>query len=155
MLYFVNDIFPRVRAELPDAKFLIVGLHMPRSILDLASEDITVLGHVPEVSPLFDACRLSVAPLRFGAGVKGKVTQSLALGLPTVATPIAAEGLDLVDGEHLAIATDPVAFARCVVDVYGNEALWNRLSESGRRHIESRLGHEAVRKSVAAILASL
>ena len=155
VLYFVNDIFPRVRAELPDAKFLIVGSHMPRSILDLASEDITVLGHVPEVSPLFDACRLSVAPLRFGAGVKGKVTQSLALGLPTVATPIAAEGLDLVDGEHLAIATDPVAFARCVVDVYGNEALWNRLSESGRRHIESRLGHEAVRKSVAAILASL
>jgi glycosyltransferase involved in cell wall biosynthesis len=155
VLYFVNDIFPRVRADLPDMKLLIVGSHIPESILSLASEDITVLGHVPEVSPLFDACRLSVAPLRFGAGVKGKVTQSLALGLPTVATPIAAEGLDLVDGEHLAIAADPIAFARCVVDVYRNETLWNRLSESGRRHIEARLGHEAVKKSVAAILAEL
>jgi len=77
------------------------------------------------------------------------------LGLPTVATPIAAEGLDLVDGEHLAIATDPSTFAQCVVDVYGNEALWNRLSENGRRHIESRLGHEAVKKSVAAVLRKL
>ena len=81
-----------------------------------------------------------MASLRYGAGVKGKVTQSLALGLPTVATPIAAEGLDLVDGEHLAIAADPSAFAQCVVDVYGNEALWNRLSENGRRHMESRSG---------------
>jgi O-antigen biosynthesis protein len=152
VLYFVEDIFPLVRADIPGAKFLIVGSHIPPRILSLASEDIEVLGHVPDVSPLFDTCRLSVAPLRYGAGVKGKVTQSLALGLPTVGTPMAAEGLDLVDGVHLAIATDPIAFARCVVDVYGNEALWSRLSENGRRYIESRLGHEAVRQSVAAIL---
>lgn len=152
VLFFVREIFPLVRVQLPDAKLLIVGSHMPPRIRDLASDAVAVLGHVKDVAPLFDACRLSVAPLRYGAGVKGKVTQSLALGLPVVASPIAAEGLDLVDGEHLVVAADPQAFARSVVEVYRNEALWAGLSERGRRHVEARLGHEVVKASVRAIL---
>ena len=152
VIYFVAEILPRVRRALPGVQFFIVGPHAPRSVLKLASDDVVVLGHTRAVEPVFDSCRLSVAPLRYGAGVKGKVTQSLAWGLPAVVTPVAAEGLQLVDGEHLLVASDPIDFANRVVEVYQNEELWTRLARNGRRHIETHLGYEAVRASVRSIL---
>jgi glycosyltransferase involved in cell wall biosynthesis len=152
VIYFVNEILPRVVSSLPGVRFVIVGSHMPQSIERLASDRVVVRGFVPDVEPVFDGIRLTVAPLRYGAGVKGKVTQSLAWGVPAVATPIAAEGLDLVDGEHLMIASDPITFARKIVDVYSNEALWTRLSHGGRAHIDANLGYESVKRSLAAML---
>ena len=150
--YFVKEILPLIRSELPGVQFLVVGSHMPPSILKLASQDVIVVGYVQDVTPVFDACRLSVAPLRYGAGVKGKVTQSLAWGVPVVATPIAAEGMQMVDGQHLMIASDPVEFARRVIEVYQDEELWTRLSDNGRRHIEAHLGYESIRASLSALL---
>jgi glycosyltransferase involved in cell wall biosynthesis len=133
-------------------QFLIVGSHVPPSILKLASADVIVLGYVQDVEPIFDSCRVSVAPIRYGAGVKGKVTHSLAWGLPAVATPVAAEGTQLVDGVHLMIAADSTAFARRVVEVYEDEALWMRLSVAGRRQVEACLSYDSVRSSVGAML---
>ncbi len=150
--YFVEEIFPHVRASLPDARFLIVGSHMPPSIERLASDRVVVKGFVANVEPVFDGSRLTVAPLRYGAGVKGKVTQSLAWGVPAVATPVAAEGLGLVDGEHLMVASDPAAFARKVIQVYTDADLWTRLSQRGRRHIDANLGYESVKRTLAAML---
>ena len=152
VLFFVAEILPLVRRALPGVRFLIIGRYAPRSILKLASKDVIVMGHVPDLKPVFDSCRISVAPLRYGAGVKGKVTQSLAWGVPMVATPVAAEGLDLVAGEHVLVASDPVAFAERLVEVYQDEHLWTRVAENGRRHIDAHLGYEAVRDSVRAIL---
>jgi len=152
VLFFVNDIFPRVTKSLPEARFIIVGSHVPPSIERLSSDRVVVRGFVPNVEPVFDSCRLTVAPLRYGAGVKGKVTQSLAWGVPAVATPVAAEGLGLVDGQHLLVASDPETFARRIVQVYGDEALWTRLSHGGRTHIDEHLGYESVKQSLAAML---
>jgi O-antigen biosynthesis protein len=152
VMYFVNEIFPLVRAELPDVTFFVVGSNMPTHIAEMSVEGVVSLGHVPDVAPLFASCRLSIAPLRYGAGVKGKVTQSLALGLPVVATSIAAEGLDLVDGEHIAVADDPASFARRLVELYRSETVWTRLSTKGRHHIAQRLGYDAVKASVAAMI---
>jgi glycosyltransferase involved in cell wall biosynthesis len=92
VIYFVEEVLPLVRSELPGVQFLIVGSHVPPSILKLASADVIVLGYVQDVEPIFDSCRVSVAPIRYGAGVKGKVTHSLAWGLPAVATPVAEKG---------------------------------------------------------------
>ncbi len=155
VLYFVQEIFPLVRVQLPAAQFVVVGSDMPRRIRNLHGNGVVVRGHVPDLVPLFDGCRLSVAPLRYGAGVKGKVTQSLAQGLPVVATSMAAEGLDLVSGEHLFVADDPVAFADRVIELYTDEAVWNRLSLSGRRHIEARLGYDSVKHSLKALFATI
>lgn len=152
VLYFVTEIFPQVRAAIPSAEFLVVGSDMPRSIRTLDEPGVRVLGYVEDVAPLFDRCRVSVAPLRYGAGVKGKVTQSLTLGLPAVATSIAAEGLALVPGEHVAVADAPDEFARRVIEVYTNETLWTRLSTSGREHLSARLGYAAVKTSLGTIL---
>ena len=151
--YFVKDIWPLIKAALPEARFNIVGSHTPPSVLRLASPDVIVHGYVPDIEPIFDSCRLSVAPLRYGAGVKGKITQSLAWGLPAVATPLAAEGMHLVDKEQIMIASSPQEFADRVVAVYRDESLWRRLSDGGRRHVQKHLSYEAVRATVSAMLA--
>lgn len=152
VMYFVEEILPLVRSELPGVQLLIVGPHVPQSILKLASSDVKVLGYVQDVTPVFDACRVSVAPIRYGAGVKGKITHSLAWGLPAVATPVAAEGMQMVDGVHLMIASDPVSFARRVVSVHEDEELWTRLSSAGRRQVDACQGYDAIRASVGAML---
>jgi GT2 family glycosyltransferase len=152
VIYFVEQVLPLVRSQLPGVQLLVVGSHVPPSILALASDAVVVLGYVQDIEPVFDSCRVSVAPIRYGAGVKGKVTQSLAWGLPAVATPIAAEGTQLIHDVHLMIASDPAAFAQRVVEVYDDEALWTRLSVAGRRQVEASLSYDAIRSSVGAML---
>jgi O-antigen biosynthesis protein len=152
VLYFVSEILPLVKRRLPDVQLLIVGSHVTPAIRALESNDVRVLGHVKDVEPIFDRCRLSVAPLRYGAGVKGKISQSLAWGLPVVTTPVGAEGMHLTDGEHAAIAATPSEFARRLVEVYESEPMWTRLSDNGRQHVRRHLGDEAVRARIDASL---
>jgi GT2 family glycosyltransferase len=154
VLYFVQSIWPLVKQRLPAVRLLIVGPDAPAEILKLARSDIQVLGHVQKLEQLADACRLSIAPLRFGAGVKGKISQSLAWGLPVVATPTGVEGMDLTHGTNVMIGATPEAFARHVVELCQNEALWTRLSHSGRQHAESYFGFTPVAAVIERALAS-
>ncbi len=103
---------------------------MPPELLALASDQIEVRGYVPDLAALFDVCRLSVAPLRYGGGIKGKVVSSLSHGVPVVATSIAAEGMGLTHQQNVLIADDPDAMADEIVRLYGDPHLWQRLSAS-------------------------
>ena len=88
-------------------------------------------GYVRDVSPFFLRSRVFVAPLRFGAGMKGKIGQALAYALPVVTTPVGAEGLGLRDGENAVIAdADPQAFAEAIVALYGDAERWQRISDA-------------------------
>ncbi|MEE8428146.1 MAG: glycosyltransferase, partial [Gammaproteobacteria bacterium] len=93
--HFVKDIFPIIRKELSGVKFFVVGSNPPKNISSLASEDVIVTGYVPDISCCFNQCMLSVAPLRYGAGVKGKINTSMSYGVPVVTTIIGAEGMFL------------------------------------------------------------
>ena len=95
VLFFVQKIYPLVSEQLRDAKFYIIGDKAPPEIVALATERIIVAGLQTDVRPFFDSVKLSVAPLRFGAGVKGKINQSMAFGVPVVATSVAVEGMDV------------------------------------------------------------
>ena len=105
VLYFAREIFPLVKARIPECVFQVIGCEPTPEILKLAGPHIQVLGYVPEVRPYFDRARLSVAPIRYGAGVKGKVNLSMSLGVPAVVTPVAAEGMYL-DHEQNAMLAD-------------------------------------------------
>lgn len=130
--YFVSEIWPRVRAAVPDVRFLVVGSNVPDNILQLGKEPgVDVLGYVENLTPILIRCRLSIAPLRYGGGIKGKVGTSLSHGLPCVATPTAAEGMGLVDGVNVMIAENAEAFADAVIAAYQDENLWTRLSTAG------------------------
>lgn len=155
VLYFVHDVFPLVKRELPDVHLVVVGSNVPPRVAALESSDIRVLGHVKDLEPVLDRCLVSVAPLRYGAGVKGKISQSLAWGLPVVTTPVGAEGMDLEHGTHVMIASDPSEFARHVIEVYRDEALWTRLSGNGRCHVEARFGYESIRTKLDALISAV
>ena len=103
---------------------------------------------MPDIEPYMAGCRVAVAPLRYGAGVKGKVNLSMAHGQPVVATPCAVEGMFLRDGEDVLVAGDAGAFADAVVRLHGDEALWNRLARSGLDSVARHFSFDAARGTV-------
>ncbi|WP_323990747.1 glycosyltransferase [Nguyenibacter sp. L1] len=145
--WFVREVWPLIRETLPDVRFTIAGSNMDNDILALGQvPGIDVAGYVPDVQPYLDSHRIFVAPLRYGAGMKGKVGQSLAGGLPVVATTVGAEGMGLEDGVNILIADDPAAFADAVIRLYRDDVQWTRLSAAGRDHILNTLSRDVVRK---------
>jgi glycosyltransferase involved in cell wall biosynthesis len=152
VIWFVESIWPRIRAGAPDVRFVIAGSNPGPEVLALAKvPGVEVMGWVADLAPLFDAARVFVAPLRYGAGVKGKVGQSLVHGLPVVATSVGAEGMQLVDGVHLLIADDPERFADQVLRLLVDDELWNRLQREARDYVERSFSVEALREKVAAL----
>ncbi|WP_081740967.1 glycosyltransferase [Hyphomicrobium sp. 802] len=157
ILWFTKTIWPLVREKCPDIKLLVVGSNPTPEILELDNEDlgINVLGFVQDLNPILDKCRVTIAPLRYGAGVKGKIVMSLMHGIPCVATPVATEGMGLVTGKHILVAKNPVEFADSIVSLERNDALWETLSKNGRHFAKSRFSIEAVKKSISDLLEDL
>ncbi len=148
LLFLCHEIMPLLRGRIPDLKLSVIGADPPREVLACAGSDVEILGHVPNVEPHFARCRVSVAPLRYGAGVKGKINQSLAHGLPVVATRVAAEGMHLVDGDSVLIADDPAAFAAAVVCLDQDPLLWQQLSDAGLRVMDAHFGFAAAEQAL-------
>jgi GT2 family glycosyltransferase len=148
VLWLAREILPLARAEIPNLHCHVIGAEPPSDVRALSGPGLTLHGYVPDVSPFFAGCRLSVAPLRYGAGVKGKINQSLAHGLPVVATPQAAEGMSLVDGESVLIADTPAAFASAIVRLYEDRALWDRISAGGLGVMERCFSFDAARRAI-------
>jgi GT2 family glycosyltransferase/glycosyltransferase involved in cell wall biosynthesis len=144
MNWFLADIWPLVREKLPNVHLLIVGSRLLEETARVwrRNPGVDIVGYVEQISPIFERCRLSIAPLRFGAGIKGKIGTSLSHGVPCVATPLAAEGMGLVDRENIMLGADPTTFAAAIVEAYQNEALWNRLSEKGLALFEEQYSFE-------------
>lgn len=140
--YFVAEIWPRIRQAVPEIRFLIVGSNMPAEVVGLGREPgVDVVGFVEHLAPIFARCRLSVAPLRYGAGIKGKIGTSLSYGVPCVATPVAAEGMGLTDRANVMIGADAERFADAVIEAHQNEALWNSLSVNGLEFMEQNFSY--------------
>lgn len=155
--YFLRDILPPVRREIPEAKFFIVGSDPPPSVRRAAAATggVSVTGYVKDLTPYFDGCKLSVAPLRFGAGIKGKVLSSLSRGVPVVASSIAAEGLPLAHGKEALIADRPQDFSRAVINLYRKRDLWQQLSDNGLQIISQYYAPAIVRSQLAALFAAM
>jgi GT2 family glycosyltransferase/glycosyltransferase involved in cell wall biosynthesis len=145
VIFFLEEIYPLVKERLPDAKFYIIGDKAPPEVVALGTENVIVTGLQRDVRPFFESVKLSVAPLRWGAGVKGKINQSIAFGVPVVATSLAVEGMELTDHEDILVADKPEDFARALIELYKSEELWNRLSENGIKKTKSLYSIEAAR----------
>lgn len=130
-LYLAREIVPRVRERAP-LTLVIAGSNPPPQIRALASESVELRGHVPDLDPLLRRARLALAPLRFGAGLKAKITQSFAYGLPVVATSIAAEGFEGAARAAIVVADDPDGYAEAILIAYADEARWNALATAAR-----------------------
>jgi GT2 family glycosyltransferase len=155
MLYFVKEAFPLIKKTLPDLKLYIVGNNPTPAVKALATPDVIVTGWVKDLTPFFEDCRVFVAPLRYGAGVKGKIGQSLSYGLPVVTTSIGAEGMGLVEGRDALIADTTQHFARKVLQLYNDEALWTAISESSLAYIEKSCTPEVMKQRIADVLSQV
>ncbi|MFN2508578.1 MAG: glycosyltransferase family 4 protein [Chthoniobacterales bacterium] len=108
---------------------------MPERVRDLAGENIITHGYVENVEPFFASCLLTVAPLRWGAGVKGKINQSMSYGVPVVSTSTGAEGMHLRHEKDILVADRPRDFAMQIIRLHRDEELWNKLSRGGKANI--------------------
>lgn len=147
--WLLRDIFPLVRQRLADCVLHVVGPGFPEALGGIPIPDgVVVHGFVPDIAPLLDHCRVGLAPLRFGAGIKGKVNACMAAGIPVVATACAAEGMRLHDGEDILIAEDADAFAAAVERLYLDPALWHRLSLAGLENVSRYFSFGATRAAL-------
>ncbi|MDQ3667294.1 MAG: glycosyltransferase [Acidobacteriota bacterium] len=135
--YFMREIYPLLKQRLPSVTFYIVGSSASPEIEAYDSATVRIMGYVPDINPILRSARVFIAPLRFGAGVNGKIAEALSYGVPVVTTSIGAEGVGLTSEENAMIADDPEEFANSVLRVYRDMDLWRRLSESGCKHIEN------------------
>jgi glycosyltransferase involved in cell wall biosynthesis len=145
--FLVETVMPLVWAEDPKIACLLVGSDLPASLRAAAAAAppgrVEVLGQVPELTEIWHRVRLSVAPLRFGAGLKGKVLDSLAAGIPCVCSPMAAEGMDLPPDLSSLVADTPAALATVILRLHDDAAdnaglaasglVWVRRALSGAR----------------------
>ncbi len=148
------EIMPLVWASRPDITVNLLGSNLKDEVKELASDKVIVTGYVPEVEPYFQKSRVFVAPLRFGAGMKGKIGQSLSLGLPTITTKIGAEGMGLIDHQDVLIADTDEEFAQAVIELYDNMELWQKLADNSLETIK-RYQPATVQTNLQALLSSL
>ncbi|KRG71471.1 glycosyltransferase [Pseudoxanthomonas dokdonensis] len=150
--WFVSEILPRARQLLPALQFHCIGSDPGADILALAGQPgVHIHGYVEDLQPYLDGCRLALAPLRYGAGVKGKINLSMAHGQPVVATTCAVEGMHLVDGHDVLVADDAQAFADAIVRLYGDEDLWQALSRNGIENVRQHFSLDSARAAVRAV----
>ncbi|HKE36764.1 MAG TPA: glycosyltransferase, partial [Candidatus Baltobacteraceae bacterium] len=135
--WLCKDVMPIVWRSLPDVTLTLLGSNPPPEVNSLAADRVTVTGYVRDVAPYFLRSRVFVAPLRFGAGMKGKIGQACEYALPVITTPVGAEGIGLHDGENASVvAADAEAFARAIVVLYGDAERWQRYSRAAAKTLE-------------------
>lgn len=153
--FFLDEVWPLVLRVDPEFRFSIVGAGLPPGTLDGVPGRIEYLGAIPDAGLWFETLRLTIAPLRFGAGVKGKVVSSLAAGVPCVATPMATEGMGLCGGDGVLKASSPTDLAQAILQIHSDAELWSALSAAGLAQIAARFSPDAWHKTLADALWTL
>ena len=126
--YFVESIMPPLRIALPGIRFHVYGSGVTDDILNLASDDVIIEGFASSLSQVFDTCRVFVGPLLSGAGIKGKVLESMAYGVPSVLTPVAAEATGLTHNHSTLVVNDVEEWCASIKNLYSDEKLWEKIA---------------------------
>ncbi|MFT8523387.1 Hint domain-containing protein [Gluconobacter oxydans] len=142
--WLAEEIMPVVWRQRPDIQCVIAGADMPEQIRQLAAPGVEVIGPVSDCGVLFDKVRLSIAPLRFGAGVKGKILDSLGAGVPCVMTPVATEGMQLPAALASLTGQSAAALAALIVSFHDDATTHARMVRVGRHFIRERHDHARI-----------
>ena len=152
LIWFLTEIFPRIRRKLGDVPFTIAGVNRSERIRQLAAPPVRITGHLPTLEDLYASARVFVAPTRYAAGIPHKIHEAAAHGLPVVATSLLAEQLGWTECE-LAIAGDAESFAARCVEIYTDGAKWAGLREAALERVGRECSRQAFDESVRRILA--
>ncbi len=150
--WIAGEIMPRLREALPDIRLHVLG-DLPKAVpRDLAVAGLELHGRVDDLGPWLDGCVASLAPLRFGAGVKGKINMAMSYGVPVVATSVAVEGMQLSDGVDVLVADDAASFVAAVLRLHEDGALWQRLSVNGLDNVQQHFSAAAAAATLRRVL---
>ncbi len=153
--WFVNEILPLVLEQLPEANLRVVGANMPLEIQSLDRPGLDIVGFVDEVGPIYETARVAIAPLRIGAGIKGKVGESAALGVPVVGTTLAFDGFTFRDHVECRIANDPESFAQAIVELLTQDDSWSTISRAAATAASAQCDPGIVKATICSLLSSL
>jgi len=160
VLWFANKVYPLIQTRLPDVKLYLIGSRPTRAIRQLADRDpnIVVTGYIEELDPYLEQSAVMIAPLHFGSGMRVKVLDALARGMPLVSTSFGCQGINVTHDENILIADRPADFAAMVQKVIQDRDFADRLAANGRRLIETeydwRIVYRALDKVYADLLAN-
>lgn len=151
--WFSFEIWPHIRSLVPDARFLIIGSNPPDDVKALDNiPGIEVLGYIPDTAPYLSQAAVSVAPLRFGGGMKGKVNEAMAFGLPVVATTIGAQGFNAINGKHMLITDHPEKFAQYVAGLLLDNQKQREMGLTGQKLNERLCSPQAVKSNIELVI---
>ena len=150
LLFFIRDIWPRILAARPTARFIVVGANPAPELRALEASGVTIVGPVDDLRPYLSRAAGVVVPLRLGSGTRLKILESWAMARPVVSTSLGAEGLESVAGKHLLIADDPAEFAAAVVRILNEPELATSLGAAGRELVSESYSWQGTAKSLAA-----
>jgi glycosyltransferase involved in cell wall biosynthesis len=154
--FFAEQIWPAFRASHPETKALIIGSKMPDSLRAYGERrGLEMVGFVEDLTPYYQNCVMAIAPLRYGAGVKGKVNQALSFGLPVVGTAAAVEGMGLEHGREAMCADTPEDFVSAMTEVMTDTVLWQTLSEQGKASLARAFSTEVAEQALVGMLAGV
>jgi glycosyltransferase involved in cell wall biosynthesis len=152
--YFCREIWPLIVAQVPEAKFRVVGRNPGRRVLSLVSRSVEVTGSVPSVVEHLAQAAVVVVPLRIGGGTRLKIYEAMAMGKAVVSTTVGAEGLSVTHGQDIVLADDAAGFAESAVMLLRNAELRRRY-ESAAARLASRYDWSAVGARFGEVLQSV
>lgn len=137
--YYVEDILPIVKTQIPEVKTILVGKDPVGELRRLSKiEGVELIGEVTDIREYINIAELVIAPIRFGAGTKLKVLESMAMEKAVVATQLSCQGIDTIDGDNIVVADSPEKFAQKVVYLLRNKSLRNRIGKNARQTIQNK-----------------
>jgi glycosyltransferase involved in cell wall biosynthesis len=148
MLYFLDQVFPRVISRFPDTRIYVVGRRPPQSLVARASSNIIVTGCVDDVRPFVWRSSVVVVPLRMGGGTRLKVVEAMAMRKAIVSTSIGCEGIDVSHGESCFIEDDPQAFADRIVQLLQDRRLREHIAANARELVGTRYEWSVIGKTL-------
>ena len=155
MMYFTNEILPILKRTVPEIRLIIAGNAPPPGICALASANVNVLGYVRDLLPVYSSSTISIAPIRWGGGLKGKIVEAISFGLPVVGTKKAFEGFEFTPEENVMLADTPEAFAKALLRLLNDEHLYDKMRINAWHFVNAKFSEPVVEKQLTALFDSL
>ena len=155
MVYFCREVMPLIKAKVPSVRLRILGSSPTTEIRGLTTETVEVLGYVEDLAAYLAPGVISIAPLRYGGGIKGKIAEAMAHGVPVVTTTTGTEGFGFAVGEHVLVGDTPQEFSDAVISLWSDHSLYDKIRENGWRFIEKNYSVDAMISRLPSVLAEI
>lgn len=156
--WFIHEVFPGIKQKLPEATLTVIGKNPPRDFIQISNlhpDSIIVTGYVPDLTPYLEKAAVMVVPVRAGGGMRVRILEAFARGMPVVTTSVGIEGIEASHGEEVLVIDDPAEFADAVLNIIKDDIFQDKLATKGRKLAETQYDWQVVLKIIDHIYSSI